>query len=337
MRLDFQKTLLLLFSAWMMNPVIMAGNDKPEKYLIVGYAGKDTLHLGEAIPDRSGVLTMDLKQYKGSIKLVPQNEEYADIEKHLAKISQINSQETFEAAKAYANDTLRFEVLYRSGMWKEYVQHWVGFYAQSSKSPEEFASLFVPAARKALDRVVKSDSFVASILTRDLIEFFEQYNLTKAAEIIAAYSMGLEIKDGEHSDLTRRLVVSSKLMGGKAPALIEKENSLDVSDLGKTLLIFYESGCGSCEIQLNELKSRFSVLDKKGITVISISADNDERVYEFHSKDYPWQYKFCDYKGFGGDNFKTYGVVATPTIYVLDGTGTITGRYAKMEETGLMD
>ncbi|MCL2652055.1 MAG: thioredoxin family protein, partial [Candidatus Azobacteroides sp.] len=73
----------------------------------------------------------------------------------------------------------------------------------------------------------------------------------------------------------------------------------------------------------------------KGIRVISIAADHDENVFEYHAKDFPWTDKLCDYQGFEGNNFKNYGVVATPTIYLIDENGNIQGKFATLQETGL--
>jgi hypothetical protein len=80
------------------------------------------------------------------------------------------------------------------------------------------------------------------------------------------------------------------------------------------------------------LKKQYAFLQQKGIRVITLSADESEEVFEYHSKNFPWKDKLCDYKGFGGENFLKYGIVGTPTFYFIAKDGTILGRYAILTE-----
>jgi len=51
----------------------------------------------------------------------------------------------------------------------------------------------------------------------------------------------------------------------------------------------------------------------------------------------PWTEKLCDLKGFEGEYFKKYGVIGTPTIFVLDKDKTITGKYAHLSDANLLN
>jgi hypothetical protein len=86
---------------------------------------------------------------------------------------------------------------------------------------------------------------------------------------------------------------------------------------------------------LEELSRQYAYLHNSGIQVISIASDVDERVFNFHAESFPWPDKLCDYKGFMGENFVNYAILATPTFYVI-GNGVILGRYASLSDTKLL-
>ena len=63
-----------------------------------------------------------------------------------------------------------------------------------------------------------------------------------------------------------------------------------------------------------------------------ISADKDKNIFENTTQQFPWSNKYCDFAGFEGDNFKNYGVIGSPTIYLIDENKIIEGRYARLED-----
>ena len=99
-----------------------------------------------------------------------------------------------------------------------------------------------------------------------------------------------------------------------------------------SLLIFYETGCGNCHNELEELKNKYSLLSGNQIRVISISADISEEVFEYTSSGFPWEDKICDFEGFDGMNFRNYGIVGTPTFILIDQDGIVRSRYAQLKE-----
>lgn len=112
-----------------------------------------------------------------------------------------------------------------------------------------------------------------------------------------------------------------------------KSSELAGNDYQKALLIFYESGCGQCENLLQQLPGNYEFLKKRGIRVISISADKDEVLFKSKSENFPWKKDaFCDYEGIKGSNFINYAVSGTPTMFLLDKTGKIILRTASFQE-----
>jgi thioredoxin-related protein len=135
-------------------------------------------------------------------------------------------------------------------------------------------------------------------------------------------------------------------IGKKAPDLILTEHignvqnhnhqttllkSNELSE-GKSLLIFYQSGCGHCETTMNGLKNNYNELTKKGLRIVGISADTDEQVFRNTANSYPWKDSFSDLEGLKGVNFKNYAVLGTPTMFLLDKNGNIEAKLATVED-----
>jgi peroxiredoxin len=97
-----------------------------------------------------------------------------------------------------------------------------------------------------------------------------------------------------------------------------------------SLVVFYESGCNSCDNELLHLRGLYPQLQEKNIRVISVSADKDEAVYWKNAEAFPWDVKICDFQGFAGVNFKNYDIFGTPVIFLIDNKGVITGKYAQI-------
>ena len=100
----------------------------------------------------------------------------------------------------------------------------------------------------------------------------------------------------------------------------------------KTLIAFYDSDCSSCVNEMFRLVTVYPQLQEKGIRVVSVAADTDRKRYEEGIRNFPWQDKLCDFKGFEGENFRNYDIIGTPSIFELDENGIVTGRYAEVEK-----
>jgi len=98
------------------------------------------------------------------------------------------------------------------------------------------------------------------------------------------------------------------------------------------LLFFYQSGCGHCETTIEELKSNYTQIVAKGIKIISIAGDIEQDTYNQTASTFPWASKYCDEGGMNGINFKNYAVIGTPTLYLLDKTGTIIQKMSGFAE-----
>ena len=97
-------------------------------------------------------------------------------------------------------------------------------------------------------------------------------------------------------------------------------------------MFFYEPGCGHCETAIAALKRHYQELTAKGFKIIAIASDVDAEGFKETASTFPWATTYCDLKGFSGVNFMNYGVIGTPTMYVLDSKGIIIQKPATVDE-----
>jgi hypothetical protein len=214
----------------------------------------------------------------------------------------ITEKELQEEQRHYVREVLDFRQLWNNGLWKPLFAQWI------STETAQGDSILLADSKAILARV--QDREMRDILLKKMTALFHQY--------------------GKEGLLTQFGVEDLLSQGHQAPKLYLPDNNYIVPL--NSLVIFYESGCNNCENELLQLRGNYPFLQEKNIRVISVSADTDEAVYNKNAGLFPWQHKLCDYKGHTGTNFRNYAVIGTPTIYVIDGKGVITGRYARLAE-----
>jgi hypothetical protein len=214
----------------------------------------------------------------------------------LSQDNLLKEQREFIAGKVNFND------LYTSGFWGTALNLWY----ETTQSND---SLLLNDSRRMLDRC--DNIPVRRELTQSIIRLFSKYG-----------------KDALLAELGTEYL-TMPLNGQPAPEI----KTGNISFLPKlSLIVFYETGCGICHYELEALKSKYKLLTDNDIRVITIAADIDKDVFEETAADFPWTDKFCDFKGFDGDNFKNYGIVGTPTFILTDKEGIVRGRYAQLKE-----
>lgn len=238
-----------------------------------------------------------------------------------------------------AND-LDFNVLYTSGHWTTIISSWVDIHTQVLQDKQAFASDFAKIEKK-------TDSKLFTDFAGRVAYFLSQKGLDDYIAALAPIvnsSNKIKVFEGSMN------AYKTNLIGSQAPDILLLEHIGNVADHNhqtnvlesksfaegdykKTLLIFYESGCGPCENLLQQLPGNYENLKKKGVRIIAISADTDEKTFKDKAKDFPWKDTFCDYEGKNGINFQNYGVVGTPTIFLIDKSGKVEAKMAGLDET----
>lgn len=227
--------------------------------------------------------------------------------------------------RTFVKDSLDINSLYTSGMWFNAINGLLAIYGNDSPFHKEFVNDMAVLLKRCDDKIYTT-------LAENLFSICESTGWNDLEEQLAYFL----INDGRIEKPTGKL---EKLMtlfklskGSKVPALTQ-------TDLlpGKTLLVFYESGCGSCENEMLLLRANYPLIKEKGYRVISIAADSDMQVFKNTAQAYPWQDKYRDAKGFLGEDFKNYGVIGIPTFYLMNENGILDGRYARLEDTKLLN
>ena len=202
----------------------------------------------------------------------------------------------------FISEALNFEDLYTSSFWQMMMDLW---YEINSVDD----TLLLESSRKMLDRV--SDIPIRRELTQSIIRQFSKYG-----KDYLLVELGTEY-------------LTMPLNGQLAPEIQAGDTTFLPK---KSLIMFYETGCGNCHYELEALKKKYSLLIDNDVRVISIAADTDRAVFEYTASSLPWADKFCDFRGFDGVNFANYGIVGTPTFILTDHEGIVRGRYARLSE-----
>ena len=254
----------------------------------------------------------------------------------IGSIITLDEQKKANNINDFITNELDFELLYTSNHWGGVINNWVQIHSMVIKDDVQLEA----DAKTILSRI-DSDKVYTDFV----------YNLTK--ELTKAG------KDNVLAKLTPTIKNSKRLLNysgflsmyqqdltGKAPDLVITEHigkledhnhnttTIETNKLDSkySLLIFYQSGCGPCEDLMMDLQQKYQSLKEKEVRVITISADEGELLYKNTSRDYPWQDKYCDFEGKQGINFKNYGVIGTPTMFLLDSEGIIVEKMATIEQ-----
>jgi hypothetical protein len=236
----------------------------------------------------------------------------------------------------FITNELDFSVLYTSNHWGGIINNWVQVQTMVFKDDAKMLADATTILNRINNDTVYTD-FVIN-LTKEL---------TKVGKDDALFALIPTIKNVKrllHYDGV--LNIFKQDLTGKAPDLTfiiyngTKEAKNQVTTVIKTddlkskftLLVFYKSGCGPCEETMLGLTANYNDMVSKGIKIVSIAADTDEKVFKDTSLPHPWADKYCDFEGTKGINLKNYAVIGTPTMYILDSKGIILSRLATIAE-----
>ncbi len=250
----------------------------------------------------------------------------------IAPILSVNQEEKAYFVNQFIVNELNYDQLYTSGHWTGIIQNWIQLHTQFYNDKDKFVKDFtiihqkITDPKKYTDWVGKITYFLTLYTKDDFIEGIAP--LVISSNKITSY-------EGK----TMQVYVKA-MIGNQAPDIIITEHLEKVEDhshkttiikskdfaqkgFDKTLLVFYESGCGPCQELMQKLPQVFENLNRKGIDIISISSDINEHVFKNNSVNFPWKRKYCDYKGKDGVNFINYAVIGTPTMLLIDMQGKI--------------
>ena len=103
----------------------------------------------------------------------------------------------------------------------------------------------------------------------------------------------------------------------KAHVKNTKAKKLSGIKANKKVVLFWSSTCPHCLSELPIILENYSLLKAKGIEVVAISLDSDQKSYEDKTNALPW-INDSELKGWKSKAAEVYNVHGTPTYYILD-------------------
>lgn len=254
-------------------------------------------------------------------------------EEKLAKVWESNEMKTI--AKNFFTQ-IDFDALYGSSMWFSIINSCMEVYTKESLYFGTFGADVASNLKRIKNQQVYEDLIDATISVT------EKFSWTKDQDAIVAFI----IKDNRIKNPTGKLekiIQSYQLAIGKKSPDLTLTNAVgnsttttvlktDALNSKYTLLLFYQSDCGHCETAIATLKTNYKDLVAKGIKIISIAGDLDPAAFTKTAASFPWAAKYRDVEGMNGVNFKNYGVIGTPTMYILDSKGMIVSKMATVAD-----
>ncbi len=237
----------------------------------------------------------------------------------------------------FITQKISLEDMYVSGHWQGIIQSWVVLQINVVNDKAQFAKDFKQISDRMSNPIHYTD-FVGKVTY-----YLTQYSKDDYVEAIAHTVLG----SGKISNYVGSMEVYLKAMVGmKGPDLVitetkstgkgQKVNPKVVPtaslDSKYSLLVFYKSGCGPCEVTIEDLKSNYKKFKEMGIKIIAFSGDEEAQTFYNTAGQFPWQDTYCDLKGTAGVNFKNYAVIGTPTMFLLDSKGIIIEKIATVEQ-----
>lgn len=228
----------------------------------------------------------------------------------------------------YTLHHLDWNALYTSGHWSGVIATWVSMYADFFNDKLKFAQDFNTISNK-INTTKQYKDFVKTI-TKQLTSLGKDDFIKEITPIVVSS------EKIDKYDEVLSVYVSAK-EDEIAPSLVFSDHKVVQSkdftngNFEKTLVVFYQSECGNCNELMNELKENYKLFTDKKIRIISVSSDNDVNTFNDYASSFPWKDVIYDGE-LQNINFANYGVVGTPTLFLLDKEGKIELRGATLDE-----
>jgi len=224
-------------------------------------------------------------------------------------------------------NTLDINALYHAGnLWTDIHSWYPGLFIDNDGKPIEEA--YVASISMTLRRL--EEPALTAFLSEALVAC-ERANLQSAQEaLLTDFIMTYPTMQISDVKVQRMLGALSLNKGAQAPQIIGLEKPLSQA----AILIFFDSNCDHCQNEIDRLTQHYKEITDKGYRIISIAADTHENNYRNYATTLPWDKtdRLCDFNGTRGANFKNYGVIGMPTLFVIDENNTIIGKFAQTKE-----
>lgn len=247
----------------------------------------------------------------------------------VSTIAQNQSEEIHNALSAFRNIDYTDLRLYKSGLLSESIDSHFWLIENSGKPSETLFDEMNISIDFILEKL-KSNSENLNKITNHLFKLLEKRSLFKPAEYLAlkilnesTYSITEDLAGQLESYRTMKIgnIAPDFEFNGDvfAPAYTSEKLPKRLSNLKSnyTVLIFGSSWCPACPQDLMEIAKIYKKWSKYNVEVIFVSLDDDDELFKKFSKPFPF-ISITDYQKWESPIVKSYHVLATPTIYLLN-------------------
>ncbi len=226
------------------------------------------------------------------------------------------------ALNRFATRELDWEALYTSGHWGGVIHNWIEMNIYAIQND----AILLEGTRNILNRINNKQIYTDFAI--QLVRYFTRYDKDHLLSAISS-----EVRQSDMLlHMNGALMVFAGLHKGD-DAIVPKGITATAEELYRNgaVVFFYDTDCGNCEQVKNQLIKDYQQLKERGVRVISIASDQDEATNQRTVAQLPWQYTLNDYLGGNdGENFTAWGVLGTPTLFVVNKHGVISGRFVTL-------
>lgn len=225
------------------------------------------------------------------------------------------------AVRQFAVKNIDPDVMYYTKFW----YYGIDYIMRVSSGEENFGDNMVELLKKTRSQKVFEG------FTQNMVDLTLQFGMDEAFDVIIPYIDQTNRIEDPQGNIYEAFVMAQIRKGVEAPKL-EGIKNLD-KNAKYDLVVFHKPGCEHCAIEMQKVIESYDEITKYGAQIISISGAFSEPEFDEETKDYPWKSKNCDFKAYNGENFKNYGIMATPTFYLINPkTNIVIGRYSTVSK-----
>ena len=247
----------------------------------------------------------------------------------VSTIAQYRPTEIPETIQAFRKLDYTDTRLYKSGLFKDAIEShfWL---IENAGLPLDSVYAEMKKSIDVLMNNLINDEKILNEVTDYLFDLLERHSLFAASEYLALKVLN-EVSCTIDNDLAKQLETYRAMKkGNTAPDILFSGDNFvpgtDFKTLPKkltelksdyTVVVFGASWCPKCTEELPKIASLYPKWKDKGVQVVFVSLDEDQKAYRDFVKTFPF-ISTCDYNKWDSKIVKDYFVFGTPTMYLLD-------------------
>lgn len=243
-----------------------------------------------------------------------------------------DEQNIYEKKHYFDNVDFSDTMLVNSTILTSKVVQYLSLFQNEANSQEELEDFMLIGVDTVLTHA-QENQIIYEFLADFLINGFESIGFEKGLEHIADinYLNNFCENTEKKLKLENKIELIKKLAIGKAAPEINTTdisgNTVNLAEIKakKTLILFWASWCPHCDEIMPVINSYYGDKSKLEVIAISIDESREDLMKSLDSSDYGW-INIAELKGWDGAIVEEYGIVATPSVFILDENKNIIGK-----------